>query len=120
MAVDIANAVINMKIDPEIQKAREAIGLPEVQEIMRKLSKYNLGVCIPHMHGAETDFEALPDDTVQIEEDCRVRWVRRSALNAMPGSVPVAWRWRSNGIQSAAECMQICSPAKKGHKRSHL
>jgi hypothetical protein len=34
----------------ELRTAQEAIQLPEVQEMMRKLSVYNLGVFMPHMH----------------------------------------------------------------------
>jgi hypothetical protein len=34
----------------ELAIAQRAINLPEVQEIMRKLSAYNLGIYMPHKH----------------------------------------------------------------------
>ena len=121
MRVNVANAAAKMKIDPEIQKAREAINLPEVRKMMQRLSKHNLGVCIPHMHSRDMDFAALPVDTVQVEENCRVRFVDRSELDAIPHSIPVAWRWFDNGVIADAQCIQTCSPnPKKGHRRGHL
>lgn len=123
MSISEANVLTKMEFAPEIKNAIDSINLPEVQEVMKVLARYNLGVCIPHMHSTDTDFAALPGDTVQIEENCRVRWVKRSQLENMKGSVPVAWRWLEDGSQSAAECIQICSPSddsEHSHRVSHL
>ncbi|MCG9893611.1 MAG: hypothetical protein MH252_21380 [Thermosynechococcaceae cyanobacterium MS004] len=53
--------------------AQESIDLPEVQEMLRKLSKYNPGVSMLHMHNGETgDFQPLPKELVQVEADLKV------------------------------------------------
>lgn len=123
MTVAVTNAVTNMAVDTEIKQAWAAIDLPDVREMMRKLSAYNLGICIPHMHREDVDFGKLPADTVQVEEDCHVRWVARTELDSMPNSVPVAWRWMDDGIVADAECIQTCTPSnspKKSHRKGHL
>lgn len=122
MSIQTANAVMaNMTMAPEIALAMQAVDLPEVKDMMRRLAAFNLGVCIPHMHRPDLDFDVLPEDTVQIEEDCRVRWVARSDHELNGGSIPVAWRWSDNGAVPAVKCIQTCSPhPKKGHKKGHL
>ena len=122
MSNTVASSVIKMKISPEIENALASIDIPEVQEMIRRLAPFNLGVCVPHMHLPNIDFAPLPKDLVQVEEDCRVSWISRSKLEAMPESIPVAWRWVDDGVQAAAKCMSVCSPnPKKGHiKTGHL
>ena len=44
-----------------MRRAQEAINLPEVQDMVRALSEYGLGVFMPHMHNDDTGgFEPLP------------------------------------------------------------
>ena len=110
-----------MDMAPEIQDALAAIQLPEVRNLMRELSKYNLGVCVPHIHRPDIDFDALPIDTVQVEEDCKVRWINRADLESTSGYVPVAWRWTERGAIADVECIATCTPnPKTGHKKGHL
>lgn len=122
MTIQTANMVASkMKMAPEISKAMQAIELPEVRDMLRRLAEYNLGVCIPHMHRTDLDFDMLPSDTVQVEEDGHVSWLARVDLDPDRGSIPVAWRWTSNGAVNDVECIQTCSPnEKKGHKKGHL
>lgn len=121
MPVESANVVRDLRIVPEIHAALEAIQLPEVQDLMRQLAKFNLGVCVPHMHGADVDFEVLPAELVQVEENCEVRWVPRSELNDMVGHVPVAWRWADDGLVAMAQCIATCTPdPKSSHRKGHL
>jgi hypothetical protein len=50
-----------------LRNTQESIDLPEVQEMLRKLSKYNLGISMPHMHNEETgNFQPLPKELVQV------------------------------------------------------
>lgn len=44
---------------------------PEVQELMRRLAPYGLGVCLPHMHVTEQELAPLPQGTVQFEADSK-------------------------------------------------
>ncbi len=115
MSTTIANAVVGMKISPEIVKALASIDHPEVQEMIKRLGEFNLGVCLPHMHLPDVDFATMPTDVVQVEKDCQVSWVARSALEALPGSVPVAWRWHDDGVHAAAKCSQVCARTDDGH-----
>ena len=56
-----------------LRTAQEAIHLPEVQEMLRRLSEYRLGIFMPHMHDEETgEFQPLPDDVMQVESGLEV------------------------------------------------
>jgi hypothetical protein len=108
----------------ELRIAQEAVNLPEVQEMMKRLSKYNLGICMPHMHDDEQGrFQPLPQDMVQVETDLEVHFLKRSEAQKIP-SVPVAWQWVDNGIESMAVCVSQCVPVHSqsggdGHKTMH-
>ena len=71
----IANAltVSDGSLPAALRAAQEAIHLPEVQEILCRLSKYKLGIYMPHMHDEGSgDFRALPDDVIQVESGLEV------------------------------------------------
>jgi hypothetical protein len=93
--------------------AQAAIDLPEVQDILRKLSAYNLGVCIPHIHSDSLDFDDLPPGMVQIEQNLKVSFATEDSTVGT-GAVPVAWRWDADGPTPIAVCqaMQDGSHAK--------
>lgn len=118
-------AIADLDISPTVRRSMEAIELPDVQEMIRRLGEYGLGVCVPHRHTATMDFDDLPDDLVQVEENCQVSWVPRDQLKSMRQMTPVAWKWQSgaaDGVVAAAECIVICSYAndpKKSHKKHH-
>ncbi len=118
MSINSVNVIANMEMAPEIREALVAVHRPEVRELIKELSKYHLGVCVPHMHRPDIDFDALPDDTVQVEENCVVRWVQRSELDLQRNHVPVAWRWVENGPLSDVECSSTCAYTSNGHKKT--
>ena len=104
-------------------KAQESINLPEVQEIIKKLSEFNLGVCMPHFHEEVSgNFQELPKDVVQIEADMQVSFANQSTLNEIKG-IPVAWRWINDGVKVGAACLRICTPIEhgglSGHNKQH-
>jgi hypothetical protein len=75
--------------------AQRSIHLPEVQEMLKRLSAYNLGICMPHMHDDDTGgFQALPDDVVQVEDAMEVTFRPREPVGANEFFVPVGWVWR--------------------------
>ena len=85
-----------------VQDAAAIVAEPRVQELMRELAAYGLGVCVPHMHDEQTgEFLPLPDDTVQSESHLKVSFVRRDSLNQ--NDVPVAWKW-NNELQVVQTC----------------
>jgi hypothetical protein len=48
-------------LPPALRTAQAAIHLPEVQEMLRRLSEYKLGIFMPHMHDRQTgEFQPLP------------------------------------------------------------
>ena len=95
-----------------VEQAAEAIKTEEVQEIIKRLAKYGLGVCIPHMHAKDTgDFRDLPNDLVQRESQLQVSFVPRSSINDQ--DIPVAWRW--NDEVQVAEICRICKSDKMHH-----
>ena len=89
--------------------AQKSIHLPEVQEMLKRLSKYNLGICMPHMHNEGTGaFEPLPDDVVQVEDAMEVTFRPREPARADEYFLPVGWVWRE-GVRVeemvAAKCI---------------
>ena len=58
---------------PVLRTAQEAIHCPEVQEMLRRLSEYELGIFMPHMHDEQTgEFQSLPDEVMQVESGLEV------------------------------------------------
>jgi hypothetical protein len=93
----------------ELLTAQEAIHFPEVQEMLRKLSKYNLGIFMPHMHEDETGrFQSLPDGLVQVEDGLRVSFCKEEAIKDSNSYVPIGWVWRENASVSSARCVMRC------------
>jgi hypothetical protein len=93
----------------ELALAQAAINLPEVQEILKKLSEYNLGVFMPHMHEEVTgEFRVLPKDVVQLEDGLKVSFISEQAISDPDSYVPIGWVWRENGATSSAMCVMRC------------
>jgi hypothetical protein len=85
-----------------VARANEAVRNPEVQAMVRELAKYGLGVFLPHIHTPQ-GFAPLPSDTVQVEADLKVSFVKND--NPMlVGASPVAWVWDAAGARVAAAC----------------
>jgi hypothetical protein len=108
----------------ELRRAQEAIGFPEVQDMLKRLAKYNLGICMPHIHDEERGgFHPLPADTVQLEDDLKVRFVKRDEAERIK-AVPVGWQWHDDGVNAMAVCVQSCvivtrQSGGEDHKRMH-
>lgn len=122
MATSLMGAVVSQSISPEVQRARDAMNLPEVQEILGRLADFNLGIYMPHMHLPDLNFAPLPPGCVQIEQGLRVRWASREEAAALPNAIQVAWRWTDNGVTSSADCTATCSenPDQESHYHDHL
>lgn len=94
------------ELPEELAIAQRAINLPEVQEMMRKLSAFNLGVYMPHMHDVKNGaFQVLPAGMTQIEDNLKISF--QSIDPPGRSYVPVAWVWR-NGPTPGAKCAAIC------------
>ena len=88
--------------------AQKSIHLPEVQDMLKRLSAYNLGICMPHMHNDDTGgFEVLPDDVVQVEDAMEVSFHPREGAGH-EYYLPVGWTWREGRTVDemvAAKCV---------------
>lgn len=95
----------------ELSVAQEAIYLPEVQEMLRRLSEYNLGIYMPHMHNEDTGaFQPLPSDVVQVEDALEVSFRSAHVVESKADRfVPVGWVWRDDGVRAMMKCVTYCS-----------
>ena len=86
--------------------AHEAIRLPEVQEMIRRLSDYKLGVFMPHMHDQHTgEFQPLPDEMTQVEAGLEASFQPTDELARQTGRfLAVGWVWRAGAATPAAVC----------------
>ena len=108
LAINIVQKANISNLPKELQLAQRAIEYPEVQEIIKRLSKYNLGVFMPHKHDDLTgEFAILPIDEVQLESNLEVRFLKETEVESIR-AVEIGWRWAENGIQSAAKCVVKC------------
>ena len=80
--------------------------VPEVQEMLRRLSECQLGIFMPHTHDAESgDFQPLPDDIVQVESGLQVSFRSSQEIASQTGCVlPVGWVWRAGAPTLVAAC----------------
>lgn len=86
---------------------RESIGTPEVKDAMKTLSKYGLGVWLPHVHAEDGSFLPLTEDIVQVESEGdepmtrKVKFVQRETLDPEKlNQRAVAWMWNENTAMS--------------------
>jgi hypothetical protein len=92
----------------ELRIAQEAIDLPEVQEMLRKLADHNLGIYMPHMHNERTGaFEPLPSGIRQVEDGLRVSFKPDGECIDSPerSYLPVGWYWNAG---TSSYCSQVC------------
>ena len=89
-----------------LRTAQDAIHLPEVQEMLRRLSEYKLGIFMPHMHDEQTgEFQPLPDEVMQVESGLEVSFQPTVEIANQPGRfLPVGWFWRAGASTTVAAC----------------
>ncbi|MEO8137388.1 MAG: hypothetical protein ABI831_25830 [Betaproteobacteria bacterium] len=96
-------------LPPGLRSAQTAIRLPEVQEMLRRLSGHGLGIFMPHMHDTQTgDFVSLPDDVTQVEAGLEVSFLPAAEVASRADRfLPVAWLWRAGAVTTAAACEMV-------------
>jgi hypothetical protein len=96
-------------LPPELRTAQDAIHLPEVQQMLRRLSKYRLGIFMPHMHDETTgEFQPLPDQLMQVESGLAVSFTATEEIVGQPDRfLPVGWFWRSGSSTASAVCEMV-------------
>ena len=92
-----------------LRTAQEAIHLPEVQEMLRRLSEYKLGIFMPHMHDEQTgEFQTLPDEVMQVESGLEVSFqAAEEIVNQTDRFLPVGWFWRAGASTPSAVCEMV-------------
>lgn len=92
-----------------LRTAQKAIHLPEVQEMLRKLSAYRLGIFMPHRHDEQTgDFQPLPDGIAQVESGLEVSFQSMDEIAAQTDRfLPVGWIWNAGASTSVAVCEMV-------------
>ena len=89
--------------------AQAAMNLPEVQEMLQRLSKYQLGIFMPHIHDEKTgQFQPLDDDVMQVESGLQVCFKPTEVIAAQSDPfLPVAWLWRGGVKSTSAACEMV-------------
>ena len=92
-----------------LRTAQEAIHLPEVQEMLRRLSEYKLGIFMPHMHDEQTgEFQPLPADVMQVESGLEVSFEPAEEIAKQTDRfLPVGWFWRAGASTPVAVCEMV-------------
>jgi hypothetical protein len=111
MTIAKASQESSRELPQTLRTAQEAIHLPEVQAMLLRLSEYNLGVCMPHMHDERTGgFQLLADEVTQVESGLAVLF-RPAAEIAGQGDrfLPVGWFWRGGASTASAVCEMVGS-----------
>ena len=96
-------------LPPALRTAQEAIHLPEVQEMLRRLSEYKLGIFMPHLHDEQTGgFQPLPDHVMQVESGLQVSFQQAQKITSRTDQfLPVGWYWRAGAPATSAVCEMV-------------
>ena len=92
-----------------LRTAQDAINPPEVQEMLRILSEYKLGIFMPHMRDERTgEFQLLPDEVIQVESGLEVPFQpMKEIANQTDRFLPVGWVWRAGASTPSAVCEMV-------------
>ena len=108
-----------MALPQALKIAQEAIHFPEVQEMLRRLSEYQLGIFMPHKHDEETGgFKALPDGVMQVESDLEVSFKpMQEVVSQGDRFLPVGWVWRAGASSPALVCEMVWDESQGNGRR---
>jgi len=97
------------RLPQSLQVAQAAITLPEVQAMLRRLSEYHLGICMPHIHDEQSgDLRPLPDEVTQLESGLQVSFrPAKTFENQTKQFLPTSWYWRGSAPTVVAVCEML-------------
>ena len=109
-----------MTIDSGLATAQRAIELPEVQELVKRLAAYGLGVFMPHMHDEAGNMLPLPAGMVQVEDELTVSFKPVDQVVETPNVryLPVGWTWSELTQQASPQI--ICRIEKRNGEHVHV
>ena len=107
-------------LPPALKTAQAAMQLPEVQEMLRRLSAYQLGIFMPHQHDDSTgEFQPLPDEVMQVESGRAVSFGRLDEIARRTESfLAVGWLWRAGALTVAAACEMAAPEGPEDEQRT--
>ena len=96
-------------LPPALRAAQAAMQSADVQEMLRRLSAHGLGICMPHMHDANTgEFQPLARQLVQVEAGLAVSFQPAAEIATQAGRfLAVAWVWRDGGAMPSTVCEMV-------------
>ena len=99
--------------------AQDALNLPEVQKMLRRLSEFQLGIFMPHMHDEQTGgFQSLGDDVVQVESGLKVSFKAAKEIANQQGSfLPAGWFRRADQSMPVAVCEMVSNESAIDRER---
>ena len=106
MTVANVSQINTYDLPQALRVAQDAMHHPEVQEMLERLSKYKLGIFMPHMHDEKTGgLQLLSDDIMQVESGLQVSFKPTEEIaNQSDQFLPVAWFWRAGATSISAAC----------------
>ena len=123
MTVANVSQINTYDLPQALRVAQDAMHLPEVQEMLERLSKYKLGIFMPHMHDEKTGgFQLLADDVMQVESGLQVSFKPTEEIaNQRDRFLPVAWLWRAGAtsVSAACEMVWVQSPDETERRGKH-
>ena len=92
-----------------LRTAQAAMLLPEVQEMLCRLSEYKLGIFMPHIHDERTgEFQPLPDNVMQVESGLKVSFQPTEEIaNQTERFLPVGWYWHAGASTPVTACEMV-------------
>jgi hypothetical protein len=114
------------QLPKELQIAQSAIELPEVKEMLKKLSQHNLGIYMPHMHDEESGaFKPLPPGITQVEDGLEVSFRPLNECVDQGGNsyIPTGWFLHPEMPADAAQaavCRARCHTVNNIHSKDHV
>lgn len=123
MTMTSVSPAVSRGLPQGLRTAYEAMQLPEVQEMLRRLSEYRLGIFMPHRHDEQTgEFQLLPDDVVQVESGLEVSFQSMDEIARQSGRfLTVGWRWRDGASTPVTVCEMVSGddPPDRGRTIKH-
>ena len=119
MTTASASRATTYGLPPTLRTAQAAMQLPEVQDMLRRLSEYQLGIFMPHQHDDRSgEFQPLSDDVMQVESGLTVSFERLDEIVRRTESfLPVGWVWRAGAATVAAACEMATQDGPEGEEQ---
>ena len=98
-----------LNFPPALRTAQEAIHLPEVQQMLHRLSEHGLGIFMPHVHDELTgELQPLPQHITQVESGLKVSFqLTENIVSQKARFLPVGWCWRAGALAASAVCEMV-------------